>query len=169
MKSNIARFSALATWLSVVVISVVAVFLFDRPSLQGNSPDSAKRLELSLSIQQAQTAPTPLPVVPCSPGVMQYGKQVDFNCTADTNNNFDWVMTATVTTSCPVNLVFRNPYPRTMVNLTTTFSLTGSQFYPSPNGAWSNLVSAEKDVNYSPSRAAGSGAICKLGCVVGNS
>jgi hypothetical protein len=63
--------------------------------------------------------------VPCTPRVLPSGFVLD--CTSSDNNPGTRIDTgnvyAALDTSCPINQVLRSPYPRSMVNVTTTFNL----------------------------------------------
>jgi hypothetical protein len=59
--------------------------------------------------------------VPCTPRLTEAGFVLD--CTPSDADLQTWNVYAELDTSCPVNNVLRSPYPRSMVNMTTTFDL----------------------------------------------
>ena len=70
---------------------------------------------------QATSTPTSNDEVPCTPRLTQAGFVLD--CTPTDEVIKTWNVYAELDTACPINDVLRSPYPRSMVNMTTTFTL----------------------------------------------
>jgi hypothetical protein len=78
-----------------------------------------------MSAAQCAAQPTPTPKtpdeVPCTPRLTPAGFVLD--CTPTDDQLQTWNLYAELDTACPINDVLRSPYPRSMVNMTTTFTL----------------------------------------------
>jgi hypothetical protein len=70
---------------------------------------------------QPTSTPTSSDEVPCTPYLTPAGFVLD--CTPADSQIQTWNVYAELDTSCPINDVLRSPYPRAMVNMTTTFAL----------------------------------------------
>ncbi|HEY3290861.1 MAG TPA: hypothetical protein VGK87_12090, partial [Anaerolineae bacterium] len=78
-----------------------------------------------MTAAQCSAQPTPTPKspkdVPCTPRETPAGFVLD--CTSADPDVQTWNVYAELDTACPINDVLRSPYPRSMVNMTTTFTL----------------------------------------------
>lgn len=157
-------FALLSVFVVTSLIFIVAMLmLISTPvpaqgsNLQRVAPVKAVAMPKAALQQQA----APPYVLPCDPEINDEGTFLRLDCTEERNNQFTWEEPARImisddisvplTTTCPVNTVLRSPYPRAMVAVTTTFTLSDDLYSPNEEGIWSDPVTPHKDVNYSPS------------------